>query len=89
MRIGVIGAGKIGGTLGGRWEAAGHEVLYGLREPAKRKGARSIEEAPKAGEIVHPAIPGKAVVDFVRQHVGGLDDKPIIEPPATTWVGPR
>ena len=31
MRIAVIGTGKIGGTLGGRWRAAGHDVVYGSR----------------------------------------------------------
>jgi len=44
MKIGVIGAGKIGGTIGGKWEAAGHEVTYGLRDPSKRKGARTIDQ---------------------------------------------
>lgn len=27
VRIAVIGAGNIGRTLGGKWEAAGHEVV--------------------------------------------------------------
>ena len=27
MRIGVIGKGNIGGTLGGKWRAAGHDVV--------------------------------------------------------------
>lgn len=29
MRIAVIGTGHIGGTLGGKWRAAGHDVVYG------------------------------------------------------------
>jgi len=29
MRIAVIGTGNIGGTLGAKWRAAGHDVLYG------------------------------------------------------------
>ena len=32
MRIAVIGTGNIGRTLGGRWRAAGHDVVYGSRE---------------------------------------------------------
>ena len=36
MKIGVIGAGKIGGTIGGKWEAAGHEVTLGCA--TRRKG---------------------------------------------------
>lgn len=33
MHIGILGAGRIGGTLGGRWAAAGHDVLFGVRDP--------------------------------------------------------
>ena len=32
MRIAVIGTGQIGGTLGRKWRAAGHDVLYGSRK---------------------------------------------------------
>ena len=38
MKIGVIGSGKIGSTLGGLWVKAGHEVMFSDRdaETAKR-----------------------------------------------------
>jgi predicted dinucleotide-binding enzyme len=29
MKIAVIGTGHIGGKLGGKWRAVGHEVTYG------------------------------------------------------------
>ena len=32
MKIAVIGKGNIGGTLGSRWQAAGHDVVYGARD---------------------------------------------------------
>ena len=32
MRIAVIGKGNIGGTLGSKWRAAGHDVVYGTRD---------------------------------------------------------
>jgi predicted dinucleotide-binding enzyme len=32
MRIAVIGKGNIGGSLGGKWRAAGHDVVYGARD---------------------------------------------------------
>ena len=79
MRIAVIGAGKVGGTLGGKWEGAGHEVLYGLRDPSKQKGAHSIVDALRAGEVVLLAIPGDAVVDFVHEHAKDLDGKVVID----------
>ena len=37
MKIAIIGAGNVGGTLGKRWAAAGHEVLFGVRDPAREK----------------------------------------------------
>src|SRR5258707_13226438 len=33
MKIGVIGAGHIGGTIGGLWTKAGHPVLFSSRHP--------------------------------------------------------
>ncbi|MGH3504700.1 MAG: NAD(P)-binding domain-containing protein [Nocardioidaceae bacterium] len=36
MRIAVIGAGNVGGALGAKWKAAGHEVTYGSRRMAFR-----------------------------------------------------
>ena len=79
MRVAVIGAGKIGGTLGAKWETAGHEVIYGLREPAKKPGARSIPDALEGVAAVLLAIPGAAVVDVVRQNAAHLDGKVVID----------
>ena len=79
MRIAVIGAGKIGGTVGGKWEAAGHEVAFGLRDQSKRKGGQTIEQALKSAEVVLLAIPGGDVVDFVREHSKALDGKILVD----------
>ena len=35
MRIGVIGAGWLGSTVGRLWVEAGHEVLFSSRTPSK------------------------------------------------------
>jgi 8-hydroxy-5-deazaflavin:NADPH oxidoreductase len=35
MKIGVIGSGGIGGTVGTLWAKAGHEVLFSSRNPEK------------------------------------------------------
>jgi predicted dinucleotide-binding enzyme len=37
MKIAVIGAGNVGGSLGRRWAALGHEVVFGVRDPAREK----------------------------------------------------
>ena len=46
MRIAVIGKGNIGGSLGSKWRAAGHEVVYGARDgagegPGRGAGAKA------------------------------------------------
>ncbi len=79
MRIAVIGAGKIGGTVGGKLEQAGHDVVYGLRDPSKRAGAKPIPDAIVGAEAVLLALPGAAVVDFVRANAAGLDGKILLD----------
>ena len=34
MKIGIVGSGTVGGTLGSAWARAGHEVTFGSRNPA-------------------------------------------------------
>jgi len=79
MKVAVIGAGNIGGTIGGAWEKAGHEITYGLREPSKKKNAKPIDAAIAGAEIVLLAIPATALVDLVREHKKGLDGKVLID----------
>jgi predicted dinucleotide-binding enzyme len=67
MRIGIIGSGNIGGTLGPLWAKAGHEVLYSSRHPEQlaslvaRSGpqahAGTVEEAAQFGNVVLLAVP--------------------------------
>ncbi len=70
MRIGIIGAGNIGGTLARRLTALGHEVsIANSRGPetlaglAKETGAKPVtaREAARAGEVVIVTIPQKNV----------------------------
>ena len=37
LRIGVIGSGRIGGTIGGLWVKAGHPVVFSSRHPEELK----------------------------------------------------
>jgi 8-hydroxy-5-deazaflavin:NADPH oxidoreductase len=79
MKIAVVGAGNIGGTIGERWAKAGHEVIYGLRDPSKRGDAKPIGQALDGAEAVLLAIPASATVDFVREHAKALAGKIIID----------
>lgn len=37
MKIGVMGAGNIGGTLSRVWAAKGHEIMFGARDTQSPK----------------------------------------------------
>ena len=79
MKIAVIGAGNIGGTLGASWEKAGHEVTYQLRDPDKKKGAVPLGQDLDKADVVLLAVPGSAVVEFVKEHSKALDGKILID----------
>jgi predicted dinucleotide-binding enzyme len=64
LRIGVIGAGHIGGTLAARLVAAGHEVaISNSRGPETLKGVvngaqpMTVEDAARFGEVIVVSIP--------------------------------
>jgi hypothetical protein len=87
MKIGIIGAGNIGSTLGKKWAAAGHEVRFGVRNPADPKYAGlhafgpsvTVAEATAFGEIIVLAVPGSAVPGFVMEHAALLAGKTVID----------
>src|ERR1043166_2709509 len=66
-KIGVIGSGKIGGTIGGLWVKAGHPVLFSSRHPEQLKDmvdklgaqaqAGSVEQAIAFGDVLFVAVP--------------------------------
>ncbi|MBQ1091875.1 NADPH-dependent F420 reductase [Streptomyces sp. B93] len=73
MKIGIIGAGNIGGNLTRRLTALGHEVSvansrgpHTLTELAEETGATPVrvEEAARGAEIVVITVPVKAVPDL-------------------------
>jgi predicted dinucleotide-binding enzyme len=63
LKIGVIGAGRIGGTLASLWVKAGHEVLVSSRHPAELEGlARSLGPRARAGTPREAALFGDVVL---------------------------
>jgi 8-hydroxy-5-deazaflavin:NADPH oxidoreductase len=74
MRIAVIGTGKIGGTLGGKWREAGYDVVFGARiagdsgpggAPVQTVG-KAVEGADVVASIV-PVLAGKVVIDAANR----------------------
>ncbi len=97
MRVGVIGAGNIGGTLGRGWAAGGHEVVFGVRDP-RAAGARAlvvemegvvqvtdVAGAVDAAEVVVFAIPGRAMAETTARLGARLEDKVVVD--ATNQIG--
>lgn len=70
MKIAIMGTGRIGGTLGGIFAAAGHDVVYGARAPQHVTDIEgrvvSFAEAAQHGEAVLFAIPGGAMLETVK-----------------------
>lgn len=83
MRIAVIGKGNIGGSLGSKWTAAGHDVVYGARDASGEGpgGApiQSIGAAIEQADVVALAVPGKVVGDVVTEHGAALAGKTVID----------
>jgi predicted dinucleotide-binding enzyme len=48
MRIAIIGAGNVGGGLGKAFTAAGHEVVFGVRDPDSTKTLTALADIPAA-----------------------------------------
>jgi predicted dinucleotide-binding enzyme len=90
MKIGVIGSGRIGSTIGGLWVKAGHEVMFSDRDPeavkraiadlGPRARAGSTHEAASFGDAVLIAVP-YAALPAIRDEVGlRLRGKVVIDP---------
>jgi len=88
MKIGIIGAGNVGGTLAKAWAAKSHEVMLGVRKPDDAKyqvfkntpniKVGTINEAASSGDIVLLAVSHKAVKSAIKA-AGNLKGKILID----------
>lgn len=65
MKIGIIGTGEVGGTLGRLWADKGHVVTFGSRNPAAAKVKKlllSIPGGASAGDVGSAAASSDVVV---------------------------
>jgi 8-hydroxy-5-deazaflavin:NADPH oxidoreductase len=83
-RIGVIGSGNIGATVGEAWQRAGHDVVYGSRSPDPPRTV-AIADAIADAEVVLLATPGAAVPQLLAEHGAALDGRVVID--ATNDIG--
>ena len=87
MKIGIIGAGRIGGTLTRRLTALGHEVSVAnsrgpetLADLAAETGAKpvSVQDAARFGEVVVVTIPQKNIPELPRDLFLGVPESVVI-----------
>jgi 8-hydroxy-5-deazaflavin:NADPH oxidoreductase len=89
LKIGIIGAGHIGGTLARLWVQAGHEVLLSSRHPDQLRGlAESLgprarvgtpREAAVFGEVVLVSVPYGALPQLGRELKAELAGKIVLD----------
>ena len=90
MRIGILGTGRVGSTLGQAWAKSGHEVKFGSRRPDSGKVValvESIDAAASAGSVADAGAFGDVVVlatpwDVTRkiiEQAGDLRGKVILD----------
>lgn len=89
--IAILGAGRVGSTLGARFADAGHTVHYGVRDPASDKHAnaaqplRSLSDAAANADIL-VLTSAWAGAESTLQAAGDLRGKILID--ATNPIGP-
>jgi 8-hydroxy-5-deazaflavin:NADPH oxidoreductase len=89
MRIGVIGSGHIGGTIGGLWVKDGHKVLFSSRHPEELKDlvaglgalaqAGTVEQAIAFGDALFIAVPYKALPQVGQDYAAALKGKILLD----------
>ena len=89
LRIGVIGSGRVGGTVGTLWVKAGHEVMFSsLDLEHDRKLAASIgpgaragtpKEAAAFGEVLFFAVPYAALPGLGRDLATEIKGKIVLD----------
>lgn len=90
--VAVLGAGHIGGTLGKKWVAAGHQVHFGVNDPngdnAQAVRAEfgdkvvigTIADALQGNpDVVLVALPGNAVAATAQKYAAQLNGRIIID----------
>jgi predicted dinucleotide-binding enzyme len=89
MKIGVIGSGNVGGTLGEVWWKAGHQLMFSDRDPAqataqaeRMAGAQTgtPEQVIAWADVVFMGVPFGAWPDVARQYGQALRGKVVFEP---------
>src|ERR1700730_18566242 len=90
MKISILGAGNVGGTLGRAWARKAHDVFFGVPRPGdagtqellttigSKARAGTVAEAAAAGDVIVLATPWPATRDAI-QAAGDLAGKVVVD----------
>ena len=89
LKIGIIGAGHIGSTIGGFWVKAGHPVMFSSRHPEELQKltdtlgplakAGTVEEALAFGDAILLAVPYKAIPQIAKDYAPKFAGKVVLD----------
>jgi len=89
MKIGVIGSGNIGGTVGELWVKSGHQVMFSSRNPDQLKPlvdklgplarAGTVKEALTFGDAILLAVPYGAIPQLGRDYAKEFTGKIVLD----------
>jgi hypothetical protein len=88
LKIGSVGAGRMGGALGAVFIKAGHPVMFSSRHPENLKDlvtrlgplaqAGTVEQAIAFGDVVVMVVPYSALEEIGKAHGRALAAKPLV-----------
>lgn len=88
LKIGMVGAGRMGGALGALFVKAGHPVMFSSRHPENLKDlttrlgplaqAGPVAQAIAFGDVVVMVVPYSALEGIGKEHGRGLAAKPLV-----------
>jgi predicted dinucleotide-binding enzyme len=89
MKIGVIGSGNLGSTVGTLWVKAGHPVLFSSRHPEQLKPlvdglgslarAGTVQEALRFGDVMFLGVPYAAYPQIGKDHARELAGRVVLD----------
>jgi 8-hydroxy-5-deazaflavin:NADPH oxidoreductase len=89
LKIGIIGSGNIGSTLGDFWAKAGHQVLFSSRNPENLKAlvekvgpqarAGTVKDAIAFGDVILIAVPYGSMPQIAKDYAKDLAGKIVID----------
>jgi predicted dinucleotide-binding enzyme len=89
LRIGVVGSGHIGSTIGSLWVKAGHPVMFSSRHPEELKdlaaglgpqaSAGTVAQAMAFGDAIFIAVPYGALAQLGQDYAAALSGKVVLD----------